>query len=83
MIGLAETAAIDACVRVKHLGYGAGGHIHMYGERFEVITDPFPDDGWISVCVRGENDVGVLVIRLPVTVLQTAQEHGDIGSRSS
>ena len=83
MLGLAEPEAIDACVRAKQMGFGAGGHIHLYGERFEVITDPFPADGWISVCVRGENDIGVHVIRLPVTVLQTALEHHDLGSRSS
>ena len=32
----------DDCVRIKDLGYNASSHIQMYGERFEIVSDPFP-----------------------------------------
>ena len=38
---IAESAPED-CVRVKNLGYSSSHHIRIYGERFEIVSDPFP-----------------------------------------
>jgi hypothetical protein len=31
------------CAHVKRLGYGMSKHIRLYGEEFEVVSDPFPE----------------------------------------
>jgi hypothetical protein len=61
----------EICVRVKRLGYAARERIRLYGEEFEVISDPFPDADGIAVNVKTKKDANVRVVRLPATVLQS------------
>jgi hypothetical protein len=35
----------EVCASVKRLGYGVKQSIRLYGEEFEVISDPFPEAG--------------------------------------
>ena len=40
-------AVSTICAQVKRLGYAAAKRIRLYGEEFEVVSDPFPEaDGW-------------------------------------
>jgi hypothetical protein len=41
----------EICASVKRLGYGVSQSIRLYGEEFEVISDPFPESGGIAVNV--------------------------------
>jgi hypothetical protein len=61
----------EICASVKRLGYGARQNIRLYGEEFEVISDPFPEAGGIAVSVRAKKGKGVRIIQLPATVLQS------------
>jgi len=61
----------EVCASVKRLGYGARQHIRLYGEEFEVISDPFPEAGGIAVSVKTKKGSRVRVIQLPATVLQS------------
>jgi hypothetical protein len=63
----------EVCAKVKRLGYAANQKIRLYGEEFEVISDPFPDAGGIAISVKTVKDHAVRAVRLPVTVLQTAK----------
>jgi len=74
MIGSSEVPPEEICNRVKKLGYTAGHHIHMYGERFLVLSDPFPHENGIAIQVRAINDTAVRIISLPATVLQSVRE---------
>jgi hypothetical protein len=48
-----ETPSIaEVCASVKRLGYGSQQSIRLYGEEFEVISDPFPEAGGIAVSVK-------------------------------
>jgi hypothetical protein len=58
---------------VKRLGYGSQQSIRLYGEEFEVISDPFPDAGGIAVNVQTKKDRSIRVVHLPATVLQSVQ----------
>jgi hypothetical protein len=33
----------DSCERIKRLGYVAHGCVRIYGEEFELLSDPFPE----------------------------------------
>jgi len=63
----------DICASVKRLGYGAKQNIRLYGEEFEVISDPFPEAGGIAVSVKTKKGNSVRVIQLPATVLQSVK----------
>lgn len=41
----------------------------MYGERFEIVSDPFDEGECIAVRAISENDRTVRTLRLPVAIL--------------
>jgi len=51
------------------MGYAAGKHVNLYGERFEIASDPFIDRNWVAVRVVSENDPTIQTIRLPLSIL--------------
>jgi hypothetical protein len=52
------------------MGYAASSRLRLYGEDFEVLSDPFPDAGGVAVQVKAKKDARVRVLRLPATILQ-------------
>ena len=64
---------VEMCESVKRLGYGAKQNIRLYGEEFEVISDPFPEAGGIAVSVKTKKSNRIRVIQLPATVLQSVR----------
>jgi len=63
----------EVCASVKRLGYGANQKIRLYGEEFQVISDPFPEAGGIAISVKSAKGEGVRALRIPVTVLQSVR----------
>ena len=63
----------DVCADVKRLGYGAKQTVRLYGEDFEVTSDPFPEAGGIAVTARTKNNDSIRVVQLPVTVVQSVK----------
>ena len=55
--------------RLIDLGYIAGKRVTLYGEHFEIASDPFIDGNWVAVRVTSENDPTIQTIRLPVSIL--------------
>ena len=68
-----NSSIAEVCASVKRLGYGSLQSIRLYGEEFEVISDPFPEAGGIAVSVKTKKGDGVRVIQLPATVLQSVE----------
>ncbi len=71
--GIAESSVVEICARVKHLGYTTSGRVRLYGEEFEVVSEPFPEANGIAVHVKSRKNPNVRVLRLPSTVVQTAK----------
>ena len=63
----------EICQSVKHLGFGASQNVRLYGEEFELISDPFPEAGGIAVNVRTKKSEETRVVQLPRTVLQSVK----------
>lgn len=57
------------CQRLVDLGYIAGKRVSLYGEHFEIASDPFIDGNWVAVRVFSESDPTIQTIRLPVSML--------------
>jgi hypothetical protein len=35
-----SSSVLEICARIKHLGYAKSGRVRLYGEEFEVVSDP-------------------------------------------
>jgi len=68
------TSLIEICARVKHLGYTTSGRVRLYGEEFEVVSEPFADAEGIAVHAKSRRNPNVRVLRLPSTVVQSAKK---------
>jgi hypothetical protein len=60
----------EACARIKHLGYVASRRVRIYGEEFELLSDPFPQADQIAIRAKAKSDSRVRILRLPVNIVQ-------------
>jgi len=63
----------DACARIKHLGYVAFRRVRIYGEEFELLSDPFPERDRIAIRAKAKGDSGVRILRLPVIIVESGR----------
>lgn len=59
----------ESCARMKNLGFHARTHIKMYGERFEIVSDPFSQGDGIAVRAIGGSDPTARTLQLPIAIL--------------
>jgi len=71
MSNLTPHSVLEVCNHVKHLGYATSGRIRLYGEEFEVVSDPFPENDGIAVRVKSKGNSTIRVLQLPATVVQS------------
>ena len=67
------TVMEEICERVKHLGYTISGRVRLYGEEFEVMSEPFQEADGIAVRAKSRRDPNVRILHLPATVMQTVK----------
>src|SRR6266853_5991881 len=60
----------EACARIKQLGSVACRRVRIYGEEFELLSDPFPQTDQIEIRAKAKGDSSVRILRLPVTIAQ-------------
>lgn len=72
----ADRTPAEKCSRIKDLGYIASKHITMYGERFELLSDPVQEGECIVVEVISRNDLTRRRLQLPVSVLLGLSDQG-------
>lgn len=64
-----KKSAVEDCARIKDLGYGSSHHIRMYGQQFEIVSDPVPDGNGVSVQVTSAAEPAKRTLRLPTSIL--------------
>ncbi len=64
----------ESCAKIKALGFTASKHIKMYGEHFEIVSDPFSDGDCIAVHAISGNDSEIRTLRLPIAVLVGSED---------
>jgi hypothetical protein len=62
-------AASENCARIKDLGFTISKHITMYGEHFELVSDPFVEGDYTAVHAITQNNPGIRTLHLPVAIL--------------
>jgi len=68
-----DVAILAVCTKLQELGYTRASHIRMYGEEFEIVSDPFPDDQGVAVRAIATSQLVIRTLRLPLPVLQMAR----------
>jgi hypothetical protein len=63
----------DACVRIRRLGYVASRRVRIYGEEFELLSDPFPEHDRIAIHARAIGESSIRILRLPVTLIPSSR----------
>jgi hypothetical protein len=58
-----------SCARIKRLGYIPGKRMTLYGEHFEIVSDPFTENNCVAVRVISGGGPAIRTIRLPVSLL--------------
>ena len=69
MSSMVDRSAAEDCARIKDLGYTSSRHITMYGEKFEIVSDPFPDGSGVAVHVTTAQEPTERTLRLPMAIL--------------
>jgi hypothetical protein len=59
----------DRCVKIKDLGFKASTHIKMYGQRLEIVSDPFDEGDCVAVRATSGDDPEIRTLRLPTAIL--------------
>ncbi|HXR15218.1 MAG TPA: hypothetical protein VN777_03310 [Terriglobales bacterium] len=67
-----EISLSEVCTRVKNLGYAPSKRIRIYGEEFDIVSDPFPHDGGLAIHVRTREESGIRLVRLPAMLVRAA-----------
>lgn len=59
----------ETCAKIKNLGYTTSKHIKMYGERFELVSEPFVEGDFIAVRALSGHDPAIRILHLPTAIL--------------
>ena len=59
----------DSCARIRDLGFRASMRIRMYGERFQIVSDPFDEGDCVAVHATSARNPVIRTLRLPMAIL--------------
>lgn len=62
----------EICIRAKELGYIRSKTIKLYGEEYEIVSDPFMKGESVALEVRKRESEGTQTLLLPSTILKRA-----------
>jgi len=62
----------EVCAQIKNSGYAQSKKVRIYGEEFEILSDPFPNEIGIAVRVRSRRTWQVRHLQLPATIIHRA-----------
>ena len=69
-----DRSRAERCKKIKSMGFTAPRHIKMYGEQFEIVSDPFTEGDGIAVHAISGNDAKIRTVRLPIAILVGSED---------
>jgi hypothetical protein len=70
---MARLATEQICEKLKRLGYARASHIKLYGEQFQLVSDPFPHETGIAVQAAKSDGKPPRTVKLPLPILKMAE----------
>ena len=64
----------EVCEQIKKSGYAESRVVRIYGEEFEILSDPFPSEAGVAVQVRSRRTSQVRALQLPATLVPRAED---------
>ena len=64
----------EIVAQIKQRGYAPSQVVRIYGEEFEILSDPFANDDGVAVHVRSRRTSQVRALQLPATLIPPADE---------
>jgi len=64
----------EVCDRLKKMGYEESRRIRIYGEEFELKSNPFPQGSGIAIHAVARRETRTRVVQLPLPVLQMVRQ---------
>src|SRR5579863_7952506 len=68
-----HSSSSEICAGVKKLGFAAFERVRLYGEEFELLSDPFPEADGIAIRVKSKRDARLRTVQLPATIVQSVR----------
>ena len=66
-------ASSQICLRLKQMGYSRAKSVKLYGEEFEVLSDPYREDEHIVIEVKSRRTALHRIVRLPRFVVDASR----------
>lgn len=60
----------ELCERLKTLGYASRNRIRMYGEEFDLTSNPIPDENGFAIEAVSRKSGNPRKLRIPLSILQ-------------
>lgn len=60
----------EVCAQLRKMGYAQSKRIRIYGQEFEVVSNPFPQGDGIAVQAFSKRETETRTLRLPLPVVQ-------------
>jgi hypothetical protein len=60
----------EVCDRLQKMGYAEFKRIRIYGQEFEVVSNPFPQGDGIAIRAFSKRETQTRTLRLPLPVVQ-------------
>ena len=60
----------EVCDRLQKMGYAEFKRIRIYGQEFEVVSNPFPQGDGIAIRAFSRRETQARTLRLPLPVVQ-------------
>jgi hypothetical protein len=67
---------VEFCERLKALGYAKHNRIRMYGEEFDLISNPIADEGGFVVEAVSRKFGNTRKLRIPLSILRMIARDG-------
>ena len=66
---------IMLCAAIKHLGYAQNNQVRLYGEVFDLVSDPVSvGENFVFVDALERKSGHIRRIRIPLTIVQLAKQ---------
>lgn len=62
---------INICDRLRDMGFAQSRRIRIYGQDFELVSNPFPEGNGVAVRAVARRETHVRIVKIPIPVLQT------------
>jgi hypothetical protein len=60
----------EICDRLREMGYAQSKRIRIYGQEFEVVSNPFPQGTGVAVHAVSKKEPQARILPLPLPILQ-------------